>query len=1652
MNLDAKGIQVCMRKVLNFFNISCCTFIKKYPVVSGILFLFFLLYMFIPSLFTFLVFSLPILIFIVVAFRLIFNIHQQNLKNARGQKMNCEISSQIPNSAEDDSITAKKENSSCVRPLSVRRRYAKEKDKEVSVQEGVKKKDMVSSTISYDDLVDKTALIEENLKEIREVKVDSMIDHTESSSTASQRLRPECPDDSEETTDKFSGGGGELEAESSDDAEDDDGEETQEDRNKAVEWTEDDQKNLMDLGISEIERNKRLEGLIAKRKARKLLSIQVRKTLMNLGNNNPRSQIANILIPRGNPFPANNFSEPQVSPTPSSAPSVLLPMHNPFDLPYAPQEEKPNLTGDDFEEEFISTQQKDMIFCRHESFSLGAFFPGPGEFDQSRCENFYHNFGTRHRTECSRLRNQTDKEGTNQIIQTKSIQEGKPMYINNSYNHSRQQGQTSEQVLNLVDVHYQEDRSEVHTEPRLVKDALGGSSSLPSSEVNVPISMANKDETLKSLSFSVLKNIAVDKEDNARRNELLYDSSPSSFEKKRPPEECLFYVDGLDHTRSHSMASDLQVEVSEVSSPAQTIDGITSPSDGEFMVYDVDVDTEKKTTSSGEEMWAASPNLSRVEENELKSKYVNEVSEQDIIEVGFSSINKKSEDPAESSVLPEKVVKQDLPENSQTHAMDFNDKVYENVQPPSTSYSSKAILTENLASSTLENTQQSTEESEARSSHCGDSRKLEEQPSSLPETSAREVNIIYNMNDQAALTNDDKEIWGFIKDTYGEAPILIKREAPRDQSVPNKKNDAKFTELIENNSGDPKNDHSKSTKYYEGELQNQSEQKHTAEDSNLIGNMNVQDRKDEQGVADIGSSRPNQNFDDPTISSIQLEMVGEQGPNNSSSSLSPISMTKDTLHLTEGPVTYPPNVRDPGKLLEPCIPPENSIRELSIISDMNDSKVPMNHDIGNLKIVKDIGIQETISNPIVYNEGQHEQHGESEILELYKLDEQIDNSKCFEDFEAELEKEAKHKGIVAPSRPLKKTAIWESKNERECEQGEVDVEFSGVNQSFNNLIPSTMLPELVVEQVPIALSSSSSPKSETQKMVSVDPTPSSNIDLEMHLKVQKRNEEQEPSNLPMKSTQELNYIDSVKDSQVPANDEMKNLKTTDDTKSEVHGLIKEENSGVVSKMSEEGKSKSIDTNYMEVQSGKMDENQTILESHDPTEHNDNLKSSKKFEGESLKLAECNNTTETSKPIGNTDILESTQEHVQETVVGISEVSQSTNGLITSLTLPSTAESGLYGLNQSFTNDPNPPSVVSEVVEQISNASSSSSSPKSVLETKLSIDQASISGFDQEMHVGLQQPEREMEENNMLNGLPPEILIPTVPQNTLHLMEDSTDRPSNGGESKILQDAPNYSGKSIKEDNVHCNINSSVSNEKKEKLNLQSTEDVEAKALLLTDNSVVILVEENEHSGAIKRIEEFGESMKSKDTENPSMPTPKDSLEATEVVEDKFDVFTAYEANDVRSSRPMEQNNDSNISVTSVESKEPFRADPGRSIEEVDSTSSEYESIANVILSKEDLSSGVGETQCESQRLIRPIVVVEQSENAEVINPSSIKNEGNSKKITEAEDVGGSLQLEGKNDNLTDTKDNKELENNNHETVIDILKSSHGNDGLNQVEK
>ena len=160
------------------------------------------------------------------------------------------------------------------------------------------------------------------------------------------------------------------------DDEDDDDEgmqEEKEDESKsAIKWTEDDQKNLMDLGSLELERNQRLENLIARRRARNNLRMLAGMNLIDLDGFDLPGNVAPISTTRRNPFdlPYDSYNNMGLPPIPGSAPSILLPRRNPFDLPYDPNEEKPDLKSDDFEHEFLPPQQKDM-FRRHESFSVG---------------------------------------------------------------------------------------------------------------------------------------------------------------------------------------------------------------------------------------------------------------------------------------------------------------------------------------------------------------------------------------------------------------------------------------------------------------------------------------------------------------------------------------------------------------------------------------------------------------------------------------------------------------------------------------------------------------------------------------------------------------------------------------------------------------------------------------------------------------------------------------------------------------------------------------------------------------------------------------------------------------------------------------------------------------------------------------------------------------------------------------------------------------------------------------------------------------------------------------------------------------------------------------------------------------------------------
>ncbi|TMW99114.1 hypothetical protein EJD97_003037 [Solanum chilense] len=167
-------------------------------------------------------------------------------------------------------------------------------------------------------------------------------------------------------------------------AEDDDEEEEIQDTEgpkSVITWTEEDQRNLMDLGTSELEMNQRLESVIARRKSQKNMSFKDEKSLIDLETTD---FIPPISTARQNPFdlPNDNYG-PELPPIPGSAPSILLPRfkRNPFDLLYEPSEEKPDLTRDTFEQEIITSQPKETFFRRHESFNVGPSIFGLNKKD-----------------------------------------------------------------------------------------------------------------------------------------------------------------------------------------------------------------------------------------------------------------------------------------------------------------------------------------------------------------------------------------------------------------------------------------------------------------------------------------------------------------------------------------------------------------------------------------------------------------------------------------------------------------------------------------------------------------------------------------------------------------------------------------------------------------------------------------------------------------------------------------------------------------------------------------------------------------------------------------------------------------------------------------------------------------------------------------------------------------------------------------------------------------------------------------------------------------------------------------------------------------------------------------------------------------------
>uniref|UniRef100_A0A0D9V6Z9 Uncharacterized protein n=1 Tax=Leersia perrieri TaxID=77586 RepID=A0A0D9V6Z9_9ORYZ len=162
----------------------------------------------------------------------------------------------------------------------------------------------------------------------------------------------------------------------------DNGEEKKKEEGKetAFTWTADDEKNLMDLGYSELERNRRLELLMARRRSRKNIRFEIDNNLVDIDHNDGgrsvddlsrfRVQVPHISVPRRNPFDLPYDSEEAA--IPGSAPSILHARKNPFDLP-VDQSNSGDVSADNNVNpgEPVKASHRDMFFRRHDNFNIG---------------------------------------------------------------------------------------------------------------------------------------------------------------------------------------------------------------------------------------------------------------------------------------------------------------------------------------------------------------------------------------------------------------------------------------------------------------------------------------------------------------------------------------------------------------------------------------------------------------------------------------------------------------------------------------------------------------------------------------------------------------------------------------------------------------------------------------------------------------------------------------------------------------------------------------------------------------------------------------------------------------------------------------------------------------------------------------------------------------------------------------------------------------------------------------------------------------------------------------------------------------------------------------------------------------------------------
>ncbi|CBI31178.3 unnamed protein product, partial [Vitis vinifera] len=443
---------------------------------------------------------------------------------------------------------------------------------------------------------------------------------------------------------------------------------------------------------------------------RKNMKVVAEKNLIDLESADPPFYVPPISTTRRNPFdsPCDSYDDMGLPPIPGSAPSILVPRRNPFDLPYDSSEEKPDLKGDSFEQEFMAFHQKDMLFRRHESFSLGASsFGGPRHERQhikwrpyfvpermagegtsypvfERQSSGFSDSKASSVPETESVSSAVDEEDSKVIDQDVS-QETEVMpnidHVSDHVEDGRQSSEDSDseegdqvekteidlnvvaQPADEVNLHEIEssfatpielDMSEVCLEAEAGEEKYSSrSSSSRSSEVSDHSFDLKPDEESSILESRKAEVI----EESGNQIQPSQEGSGFSFVTgivvEHPHKEPVYDSSPPaveKNLSSSSISSDLPVEMSEIGVPTTASSETTAP----LACKESEVSKEIMEGASGnEETWATSSQLHVVDENESRSWEVKEMREHDDIKFGFSAVDQNSDNPI--SVVPKSV-------------------------------------------------------------------------------------------------------------------------------------------------------------------------------------------------------------------------------------------------------------------------------------------------------------------------------------------------------------------------------------------------------------------------------------------------------------------------------------------------------------------------------------------------------------------------------------------------------------------------------------------------------------------------------------------------------------------------------------------------------------------------------------------------------------------------------------------------------------------------------------------------------------------------------------------------------------------------------------------------------------------------------------